>query len=134
MKKITALFLLFVTFSCNNNSKECKDISCEIERTKKETIDMHDVVMARMGEIRSLKSTLEKADSIATDEEHLKIVELINQINSADKEMWDWMHSFNASYKGETDSLTLIYFKGKLEGIRSVREAMDTAIKNGNSY
>ncbi|MCB0496103.1 MAG: hypothetical protein KDC79_08190 [Cyclobacteriaceae bacterium] len=132
MKRIYLIFILLLTFSCKNNSSE-KSFEDKIGEIKKEAIDMHDIVMEQMGAVKSLKDSL-KLIIVQDSSVDAAAKVYISKLDSADKAMWEWMHSFDLNYKGETDSLTLSHFQGKYKDIEHVKLLFDSSLVSARKY
>lgn len=122
---------MLVTYACNNVSSE-KELSEEINKVKKEAIEKHDIVMAQMGAVRSLKDSLLSIKG-SSDHSNEELQEKINKLKAADKAMWDWMHNFNMKYEAETDSATLKYFQQKVSDIDKVSKQFEEALSVGDT-
>ncbi len=126
------ILLLYVTGSCTLKSEEDKPKS-EVDLLIEKTIVLHDTLMLKMGELRNKKKVLEPIIEQGTDSLTIyKAVVQVAKLDAADKAMWDWMHNFDVAYKNKNDSITLNYFKAKLESIRKVEVLFDSAIYQSN--
>ena len=133
MKNTLLFFLLLVTFSCNQ-SESNGEMSNQISTVKKETIEMHDVVMADMGKLRSLRDSLLSLSVRNDSIESVQLRKIIFNLDSVDKAMWDWMHNYNVNFKSETDSATLVYFHRKYLDIQQIKQLFENSISSGQSY
>ncbi|MCG8321791.1 MAG: hypothetical protein MI921_19995 [Cytophagales bacterium] len=99
-----------------------------------ETMDLHDVAMARMSEIYTLKKSLTKkndslfkvgpVDSVSQKE----FILLMEQLEEADEAMMSWMAQFETKYKNDDTEESLNYYKDQKEKILAVSKSMDEAI------
>lgn len=122
---------MFVTFACNSSSSE-NVLLKEIEGVKNEAIEKHDIVMAQMGAVKSLKDSLLLLES--NDEAfNSQVQEAVERLDAADKAMWDWMHHFDLSFTADSDSATLAHFKKKLSAIDQVSHQFDKALLEGRA-
>jgi len=128
MRNFYIALLLLVNVACSYNSKP-NEFLVGIENTKNESIEIHDILMAQMGDLHSLKK-----DIIAIDSLHKNNDSLVAEIELADKAMWDWMHQFKMNYEGANDSLTFVYFENKLSSINQVKIKFDSAFAHGRDY
>ncbi len=104
----------------------------DIETVKLQTIELHDKLMLDMGKLSEIKKSLEVIAKDSSDTIQLSnILNAINQLSSADKAMWDWMHNFDIAYQAEQDSLILIYFDLQLKKIQEVNSLFETSIFEG---
>ena len=99
-----------------------------------ETMDLHDVAMARMNEIYSLKKALKaKNDSLLTVEpvdsvSHKEYTSLIVKLEEADEAMMTWMAQFETKYQDEETEESVNYYKDQKDKIEAVSQSMDEAI------
>ena len=128
MKTQIITMLLIIIVACTNNTNT-SNITTEIIKTKNQTIEKHDLLMARMRELRSLKKEVLKKDSLSESTNNI-----IAELDLADKAMWDWMHEFKVNYEAENDTLKLIYFQDNLTKINNVKLLFDSAIVHSKQY
>lgn len=124
-KTLTAFLLtLLIATSCEN----AKTIENKLQ---KDVIDVHDVIMARMGEINeaqykldSLKNKLGELKNIKPETDTLAfrntIDSLKEKLTSADGAMMDWMHQFNPDYTGKSHEEIVEYLNKEKAKIDSV--------------
>ena len=99
-----------------------------------ETMDLHDVAMARMNEIYSLKKALKaKNDSLLTVEpvdsaSYKEYTSLIVQLGEADEAMMTWMAQFETKYQDDETEESINYYKDQKDKIQVVSQSMDEAI------
>lgn len=80
-------------------STKSDPISTEFALVKSEVIDIHDVAMAKMGDMISLKKQLiAKLDSNALDSSY---VMAIQDLEMADHEMMTWMRGFSNAFTSD---------------------------------
>lgn len=99
------IFLPFLLLfaACGSGGAEKKQLA----QLRSEVIAIHDEVMPRMGEIKSLsRKIMHERDSLKTansaDSARLKALETaLRNLKTADKGMWDWMHRF---HKADTEA------------------------------
>lgn len=133
MKYKYFVILLIVTVSCNSGSNS-ERFNSQIELSKSEVLEVHDELMLDLGRLQALKKQLEKNDEDSILLERSNVIKVaIENIETADKSMWDWMHNFDGSYKHQNDSITLLYYQTKLNEIQHVKQLFDSAIYNGNT-
>ncbi|MDO9551036.1 hypothetical protein [Rhodonellum sp.] len=99
--KYLFFYFLFILFSsCSPNDEESNDL------LKEEVIAIHDEVMPKMGELKSLhkeillKIDLLKSDSSknAADIQELQV--LANNLDASFEGMFIWMRQFKSTYEG----------------------------------
>ncbi|MGY6522361.1 MAG: hypothetical protein ACXIUD_11560 [Mongoliitalea sp.] len=130
--KISASILLLTLFI--NGCKQ--DQVDENQMLKQEVIDIHDEVMPRMGELRSLKkSLLEKvealeaasADANATDIERLRVY--ADDLEDAFEGMFVWMRQFQSNFEGTEEEVHQYLLEQKLL-VEKVNRDIKSSIEN----
>ncbi len=126
------LLLLFVPFfiACTANKKD------EIKIIKDEVMTLHDEAMSKMGELRSVRKSLElKSNSIMEDTEKAEMItskfsKTTEDIANANEEMMHWMHSFKPEFEG-TDEEVVSYFREQKKAIEEVKKMMSKSLLQG---
>lgn len=130
--KISASILLLTLFI--NGCKQ--DQVDENQMLKQEVIDIHDEVMPRMGELRSLKkSLLEKvevleaasADANATDIERLR--GYADDLEDAFEGMFVWMRQFQSNFEGTEEEVHQYLLEQKIL-VEKVNRDIKSSIEN----
>ncbi|SKC78257.1 hypothetical protein [Ohtaekwangia koreensis] len=103
-----------------------------------EVMKIHDEVMPKMGDIYTLKESLQKKlDTPGTEAGKKKEIEgAIVKLDAADDAMRVWMREFNTkldSVKLEGEEKTQEYLKNEMERIKKVKEDMLSAIEQAKS-
>ncbi len=141
MKKIILfLILTLIIAACNNNNSGNADkntnqteqsTTAEWEKLKEETMAIHDSSMKYMGELKMLKKQLQEKIKSASGEEKQELQKVLEQVEKADKDMWDWMHNYKQPKVENTspDSLKK-FFEVEKEKISVVDKQIREAIKN----
>ena len=99
-----------------------------------ETMDLHDVAMAKMSEIYTLKKSLtQKNDSLLKEApidsvSQKEFTRLIGKLEEADEAMMSWMAQFETKYKNDDSEESLNYYKDQKEKILAVSKSMNEAI------
>jgi hypothetical protein len=130
MKTILILLMALTLFSCSNPQQE------EIKRLKGKTIELHDVVMPRMGEVAELSSQLkelrEQMINDTTDSVSAVRASISKQVESLDmayEGMMDWMANYEPGYENENpiDS-AIVYYTGQEKEIEEVKTNIEVSI------
>lgn len=143
--KITTIYLLtFLLFiSCSGNKKN-SDKYTEAKELYKQSLDIHDEIMPKMGEIMQLQQKLkDKKDSISDQDKVSKIETSIQDLENINADMMQWMHNIpkvpeqDASQASETGELpspkeAKTIQENSLKKIREVRKNMDESIGRAN--
>lgn len=104
-----------------------------------EVMEIHDAVMPKMGALNKLTKSLktqwesnEKLDDVTKEDISIAIQEL----ESADEGMWDWMHQLKQLkplQDNESHEAILKYLEEQEQSMILVREAMDNSMERGDS-
>ena len=141
MKKIILFLILILLFvNCNSNKTANTDKNTtETEQTtmpewkklKEETMAIHDSSMKYMGELKMLKKQLQEKIKSASGEEKQELQKTLEQVEKADKDMWDWMHNYKQPKEENItpDSLQK-FFEEEKKKISIVDKQISEAIKN----
>ena len=98
-----------------------------------EVMLVHDEVMPRMSDIMSLSKRLKAvAATEGTDAE--KASELRTNLEVAGESMMNWMRNFNPDFENQTSEEAMDYLKIEKERISAVKEGMETAINQAESF
>lgn len=134
-KKITRqtclVFLVSVSFSCQKENKTLV--------TFDETMEIHDIAMAKMEDLYVLKRSLKKLkDSLVVGEvvdsaRMEKISQVIIDLDASDEAMMSWMHQFETQYKDDDTEENLKYYLGQKEMVMEVNTKMDNSITNAGA-
>ncbi len=125
MKHVLSILtlLLFVLSGCGNKPDQ-------LESIKKEVMDVHDEVMPKMGELRSVrKSLIEKskaADSTAAN----RLDVLAKNLEVANDQMMSWMNQYEPQFEG-TEEEKIKYYKDQNASIQTVKNSMLNALEAG---
>jgi hypothetical protein len=100
---------------------------------------IHDEVMPKMGALHQMTKSLkaqwennEELDDVTKDDISIAIQEL----ESADEGMWDWMHELKQLkplQEAESHEAILQYLEEQEQSMIMVREAMDNSMEKGDS-
>ncbi len=122
--------------ACSNPQQE------KIDALKKETIDLHDDVMPRLGEINTLSVELKKVkaklendttDSGAMVKESIYV--MVKNLDNAHDGMMDWMAEYEPAYESSNpiDS-AVVYYNQQKALISEVKTNMETSIKDAEKW
>lgn len=151
---ILVLFVSFFFFACGGNTSSGENkAETETTATAKFTeeqlamqqtawdavMEIHDEVMPKMGALnkmtKSLKAqweTNQQLDDVTKEDISIAIQEL----ESADEGMWDWMHQLKQLQPlrdAESHESILKYLEEQEQSMILVREAMDNSMERGDS-
>ncbi|GAB4408383.1 MAG: hypothetical protein OHK0039_11430 [Bacteroidia bacterium] len=100
-----------------------------------QVIAIHDEVMPKMGEIKSLKqelsSRIESLDA-APEPDTVRIAEYRNAMRAlveGEKAMWDWMHAYKTPEQTTPDAEALQYLEAEMVKVGEVKEKILTSIE-----
>lgn len=127
---------VFMLVGCSNPEQE------KIDALKKETIELHDIVMPRIGEINNLSVELKdlsrSAEGDTTDAgiaKQAKIRKLVKALDDAHNGMMDWMAAYEPAYEtGHSAEASIAYFGKEKERISEVKSNMETSINNAEQF
>jgi hypothetical protein len=144
MKVYSLLFvggILFLGFACG--SKSSTDHSGHNMNTDggpnqvlyNEVMDIHDEVMPATEDLYNISKKLKAQLQEATDDSvKLSLEERIRYVDSVNTMMMDWMRKFRPMPDTVNEERAREYYESELEKIKTVREAMLTALeKEGKS-
>jgi hypothetical protein len=97
-----------------------------------QVMDIHDEVMPRAEDIYQLKKELQEKiastpDLIAEKKKELEMT--IDQLDSADQSMMDWMHHFHPLPDSADQEKARAYLESEMEKIKKVRELTNESIE-----
>ncbi len=131
MKFTFYLYFLFLVASCGEQKKSTQDALFD------NVMEIHDEIMAKMGEIMNYKRQLnEKMSVLVAEGEEAntdKINELKNVIKSlehSNDEMMNWMHGFSGDFKEMTKKEILEYLNNQKRKIEHVGIMTNQALKD----
>ena len=94
-------------------------------------MDIHDEIMPRIENIYQLKKQLQDKIAASTDmaaDKKQELEQVIAQLDSADRSMMDWMHTFNPLPDSADQEKARAYLESEMEKIKKVRELMNESI------
>lgn len=124
------LFLALIVSSCKQEQVD------ENQVLKQEVIDIHDEVMPRMGELRSLKkSLLEKVEQLGAEdaeenaEEIKRLQAYADNLEDAFEGMFVWMRQFQSNYEGSEEEVYEYLLEQKVL-VEKVNRDIKSSIEN----
>lgn len=130
------IFNLFVSFLLLLSALSCAQEKIDENKLlKQEVIDIHDEVMPRMGELRSLKkSLLEKVEALEnngdSDPESIqRLKTYADDLEHAFDGMFVWMRQFQSSYEGSEEEVHK-YLQEQKVLVEKVNRDIKTSIEN----
>ncbi|MEP0713707.1 hypothetical protein [Algoriphagus sp.] len=134
--KRSILFLIFTSFlaitSCGPSGPS------ENELLRAEVIAVHDEVMPKIGQLKSLeRKALEKVKELESEEpvDSVKIItfkSLAYDLNQADEAMFDWMHQYDTEDGEKTEEELKQYLDEQMVLITKVNVDMKAALEKAN--
>lgn len=130
--KRNALFLILTSFLLINGC-EPKGPS-ENEKLREEVIAVHDEVMPKIGQLKSLEGkALEKAEELESAEpvDSAKVEEfkaLAYELNHAHQAMFDWMHQYETEDGEKTQEELGKYLEGQMDLVTEVNSEIKEAL------
>ncbi len=133
MKKIINQAFVFLCviglFSCSSNGVDNEEL-------KEEVISIHDEVMPKMGELRSVQKELtQKAqqlsleDSVANQEKIQQLKNVASELEDAYEGMFEWMRQFNGEFQEMTEEEVTDYLNEQKEKVTKVNEDIKAALE-----
>jgi len=120
--------LLLTHASCSSNTNREKEL------LYKEVMEIHDAVMPKLSDInrikRNLKDQMESNPSI-DDKLKSNVGVIINELNTADDSMMNWMNAFKVP-NDLADEQVILYLKEEKLKISRVSEQMESSLANGS--
>ena len=117
---------LFLMISCNTEVKKRADY--------KSVMEVHDIAMAKMGEIHDLKKQLREWNESSQDSLLLDTSNsLISDLDNADEGMMSWMAEFRIPKDASEDQLST-YFASEQTKVDQVSEDIDQAISGAKEF
>lgn len=96
-----------------------------------QVMDIHDEVMPKTEEIYNISKKWKAAfKDASSDEERELIQRKIDNLDSANKMMMDWMHEFKPLPDTTNEETARAYYETHLEKIKRVKEAILVALEN----
>lgn len=130
---LPGLALLLFLGACGGGSKE--DKAAELET---EVIEIHDLAMAKMGEVAYLVDTLstilshiEMSDSLPDSAFIAQLKTCIQDMETADEGMMNWMRNYNPPSEEMAVEDKLAYLKEEKKKVTEVQKQFETSIPAG---
>ena len=103
-----------------------------VETEKEKVMSIHDIAMEKMGEMVKLKTAL-KEKILVIDSTQIDVYrKAIQDLEDADKIMWDWMHGYKAQIVDTSSvEVSLEYLKDQKIKVDIVAEKIESSLKHG---
>ena len=102
-----------------------------------QTLQIHDLAMAEMGNLNLAGQWTASALTSATAQKKEDIIPVLTELNSkivrADKKMWDWMHNFKHPKNEEANDKVIPYLEGERAKALEVHKLIKNAIAETDS-
>lgn len=130
------LFSLLIIYACTNKGQDhsghgsgtAADDANQV--LYNQVMDIHDEVMPKSEEIYNISKKWKVAlKDASSDEERELIQRKIDNLDSANKMMMDWMHEFKPLPDTTNEETERAYYETHLEKIKLVKEAILLAIE-----
>jgi hypothetical protein len=125
---ISALLLCFVLFSCTDTKKQEKDLFEQV-------IKVHDRVMGKEELIMNSKMQL---DTLLKRNQNAEVTSKANaltkSLDSADTQMENWMHNFDAENKGKSHDEVMRYLNVQKEEINAIDSNFDVVLAAASTF
>ena len=133
------LFASLLMTACGPGKAE-KELKQQ-EDLAKEVLAVHDEVMPRMGELTKLrKQVKEKLNAWTADPtvDHTAEInaatQVIAELETADKDMMDWMHTYNGGQGLYEHDLIMAYLNEEKIKILAVQDRTDLAVEHAVAF
>jgi hypothetical protein len=96
-----------------------------------QVMDIHNEVMPRADEIYELKNEIKAriASASAQSEQKKLLEQIVQELDSADHSMMDWMHKFKPLPDSANQELAREYLENEMERIKNVRELVNGSVQ-----
>jgi Mg2+ and Co2+ transporter CorA len=97
-----------------------------------QVMDIHDEIMPRVEDIYQLKKQLQDKIAATTDmaaDKKQELEQVIAQLDSADRSMMDWMHTFRPLADSADQEKARVYLESEMEKIKKVKDLMNETIE-----
>lgn len=125
MRTLLLIPVLFAV-ACSTPTKDKVDIPA----LKAEVIAIHDEVMPKMGELRSVSKALTQAAIADTTKAEWAMV--AEEISDANASMMTWMRGFEPNFEG-TEEEIVAYLQDQKQKVEQVKESMNSSLAKGKS-
>lgn len=130
MTRFFNLLLAFFLLACGGSTQSEQSDQTTL---KEEVMAVHDEVMPKMGELRSMEKKLRaKGDSLLASDSLLaqKHIAAADAIKHANDGMMTWMRSFDPNYEGTEEEIKS-YMESQKDSIEKVRDNMLQSLDSG---
>jgi len=129
MKRIiAALFLSFVLFSCTDKKKQEKDLFDEVIKVHDRVMGKEDLIMTNKMQLDTLIKENRSPEITAVAMQHSKA------LDSADTNMENWMHNFDAENKGKSHEEIMTYLTGQKKQINAIDSNFNVVVANASKF
>lgn len=97
-----------------------------------QVMDIHDEIMPRVEDIYQLKKQIQDKIAATTDmtaDKKQELEQVIAELDSADRSMMDWMHTFRPLADSVDQEKARAYLESEMEKIKKVKELMTETIE-----
>jgi hypothetical protein len=128
MKLFTIIAALAMLLSaCTDTKKQEKDVLQEV-------IKIHDEAMVKSEQAIKGKMLLDSMLKANSNLQKTEINTVINNLTTADKQMEDWMHQFNADNTGKSHEEIMQYLADQKKKVDEVNNRLNKAVSQSNQF
>lgn len=133
------LFPVLMVFVLACGPQKQQEGESETGRLDSEVMAVHDEVMPYMQDINGYKEQIRnKIDSLSQagvndGDEVTALNNLMQQLESADEAMMNWMRNFDRNYDNQTEEEAVAYLEDQKEKVIQVKEDMETALRDAET-
>ena len=144
MKKICSILLMSIITlsSCKQSGKhehdhdDAANTDNPNQALYDQVMDIHDEIMPKVEDVYQLKKQLQEKMASATDlaiDKKQELELIVNQLDSSDNLMMDWMHKFNPLPDSADQEKARAYLESEMEKIKKVKEFMNESIEKAKA-
>ena len=122
------MFLSFVLFSCTDKKKQEKDLFDEVIKVHDRVMGKEDLIMTNKMQLDTLIKENRSPEITAVAMQHSKA------LDSADTNMENWMHNFDAENKGKSHEEIMTYLTGQKKEINAIDSNFNIVVANASKF
>lgn len=132
--------VLFISSCKNEESNQIDNLSAEFDQLTEQTIEVHDDVMPKMGDLMELSTLIDERSQKEEISEELRqeLLYIKSDLDAAHTAMMDWMKDYSTAFPYEADVPStkkeldekMPVLQGYYEKMEMVKDQTDDAIAN----
>ena len=122
------MFLSFVLFSCTDKKKQEKDLFDEVIKVHDRVMGKEELIMTNKMQLDTLIKENRSPEITAVAMQHSKA------LDSADTNMENWMHNFDAENKGKSHEEIMTYLTGQKKQINAIDSNFNVVVANASKF